>query len=98
MDLPYTNRQKIVNTLLCNLNTHGYLLSLEVDQIFVVVEDLHICEATPSSLDFLSGKNVLRFLVLFLLSLLVTSPCPLDLNSCDMVHGESVILEESPRQ
>ena len=59
LDLPCTNRQTIVNTLLNNLKTLGYLLSLEVDQIFVVVEDLHIREATPSSLDFLSGKNVL---------------------------------------
>ena len=93
MDLPYTNRQKIINTLLCNLKTQGYLLSLEVDQIFVVVEDLNVGECSPSVLNLLCCYCLFGLLSYFALSFLITSPSPLDLNGCNMVHRKSMVFE-----
>lgn len=71
---------------------------LEIDQIFVIVEDFDICEGPPGILNLLSGNCVLRFLCDFPATLLVAAPSPLDLNGCNMVHGESVVLEKPSSQ
>jgi len=69
---------------------------LEVNQIFVVTEDLDIGKASPGTLDFFRANYVLRFLVLLSLLKNGCSPGPLNLDSCNMVHGKSVVLEKSP--
>ena len=74
------------------------LLLLEIDQVFVVLEDLDVCEGSPSILDLLCCHSVLGLLGDLASTLLVASPGPLDLDCSDVVHCESMVLEESPRQ
>ena len=70
-----------------------YLLFFEVDKILVIVENLDIGERSPSSLNLLCSQNILRLLSLLLFPLLISTPSPLNLDSSDMVHSKSMILE-----
>jgi hypothetical protein len=72
-----------------------YLLLLEVNEVFVVLEDLDVGEGTPRSLYFLHRHLLFSLTLDFLPSLFVPSPCPLDLNRCNMVHGEPMVFEKS---
>ena len=74
---------------------HRLTFLLEVDQIFVVLKDLDVSEGAPSMLDLFSGDNLLRLLSHLSATLLIASPRPLDLDCSNVVHGESMILEES---
>ena len=69
-------------------------LMFEIDQIFIIPIDPNICIWSPGSLDFLCGQLVLGLELDLLLSLQVASPCPLNLNGCNMIHRKSMILEE----
>ena len=71
---------------------------LEIDQIFVVLENLDVRECAPGVLNLLCSELVFRFLSEFAAPFLITAPGPLDLDSRDMIHGEAVVLEESPGQ
>ena len=73
----------------------GHLLLLEVDQVLVVLEDLDISECAPGILNFFCCNDVFRFLGYLLSPLLVASPCPLNLDRSDMVHGEAMVLEKT---
>lgn len=75
---------------------HWLTLLLEIDQIFVVVEDFDVCEGAPGVLNLLSGDLVLRLLCDLASMLLIATPGPLDLNRGDMIHRESMVLEEAP--
>ena len=68
---------------------------LEVNQVFVISVDPHVCVRSPSSLDFLSGKLIFCFQFHFFLAFKIASPGPLNLNSSNMVHRKSVVLEKS---
>ena len=69
------------------------LLFFEVDQIFVVVEDLYVGECSPCILYLLCCYGLFGFLSYFALSFLVASPSPLDLNGCNMVHRKPMVFE-----
>mmetsp|Transcript_15748 Transcript_15748/g.24228 ORF Transcript_15748/g.24228 Transcript_15748/m.24228 type:complete len:511 (-) Transcript_15748:12-1544(-) len=73
-------------------------LVAEVNQVLVVFVNTNISVGTPGSLDLLSHLLVLCFKLDFLLPLKVPSPRPLDLDSCNVVHRESVVLEQTTRQ
>lgn len=73
-------------------------LVLEIDKIFVIPIDPNVGVRSPGSLDLLCSQLVLGLQLNLLLSLEVASPCPLDLDSCDVVHCESVIFEKSSGQ
>lgn len=75
---------------------HWLTLLLEVNKIFVVLEDLDVCEGSPGVLDFLCCHDLFRFLCHFTAALLVATPGPLDLDGRDMVHSEPMIFEETP--
>lgn len=75
-----------------------FLLLFEVDQVFIVLEDLNIGKSSPRSLYLLHCHLFFTLGLNFLLSFFVAAPCPLDLDGSDMIHGESMILEESPGQ
>ena len=75
-----------------------HLLLLEVDQIFVVLVDLYVGEGSPGVLNLLGCNFFLRLLSDLAATFLVSSPGPLDLDGSDMVHGESMVLEEAPSQ
>eukprot|EP00354_Favella_ehrenbergii_P003215 CAMPEP_0170457166 /NCGR_PEP_ID=MMETSP0123-20130129/4548_1 /TAXON_ID=182087 /ORGANISM="Favella ehrenbergii, Strain Fehren 1" /LENGTH=125 /DNA_ID=CAMNT_0010720867 /DNA_START=1038 /DNA_END=1415 /DNA_ORIENTATION=+ len=72
---------------------HWLTLLLEVNQIFIVLEDFDIGEGTPGVLNFLSSDDVFRLLGDLLSALLVASPE--DLDGCDVIHGESMVLEKA---
>lgn len=74
------------------------LLLLEVNEVLVVLEDLDIRERSPCFLQSLSSNSFLSLRWSFPLSLLMTSPSPLDLDSCYVVHCEPVILKQPSRQ
>ena len=74
------------------------LLLFEVNQIFIVLENLNIGEGSPRSLDLLHCHLFFALGLDFLLSFFVPTPCPLDLDGSDMVHSESMVLKESPGQ
>ena len=76
----------------------GVTLFLEVNQILVISVDPHICVWSPCSLYFFSCELIFCFEFNFFLSLKIASPCPLNLNSCNMVHSKPMILEKSPSQ
>lgn len=74
----------------------GWLtLFLEVDQVFVIVEDLDVRESSPSVLNFLNSYRFLRLLIDLLFALLTATPCPLDLDCCNVVHRKPMVLEEA---
>ena len=73
-------------------------LVLEVDEILVVSVDPHVRIRPPGSLDLFCGDLVLRFEFDLFLAFKVASPGPLDLNGCNMVHGESMVFEKSSGQ
>ena len=70
-------------------------LVLEVDQILVILEDLDVGEGTPAPLDALGSDFLFCLLGFLVLTALVASERPLDLDSCDMVHWKDVVLEQS---
>ena len=70
----------------------------EINKIFIIPVDPNICIGSPGSLDFLRSQLVLGLELDLLLPLQVASPCPLDLNGCNMIHGKSMILEEPSRE
>lgn len=70
-------------------------LVLEVDQILVILIDSYIRVRSPKPLDLLYCNLILCLQFNFLFSFEITSPCPLNLNGCDMIHCESVVLEKS---
>ena len=69
---------------------------LKVDQIFVIAENSHVCEGAPSTLNLLNSHDFLTFLRYFLFSLQKTSPSPLNLNCCNVIHSETMIFKQSP--
>ena len=71
---------------------------LEIDEIFVILEDFHVSKFSPSSLNFLSCNLFLWFLrnLLFLLSII--SIRPLNLDRSNMIHWEYVIFIQSSCQ
>ena len=71
---------------------------LEIDQVFVVLEDPDVGEGAPGVLNLLSGDLILRLLSDLATLFLESSPSPLYLDRCDVVHGKPVILEQSSRQ
>lgn len=75
-----------------------HLLFFKVNQVFVILEDPDVGKSSPSILNFFSSYSLLRLLLNLFLLFLVTSPSPLDLNCCDMIHGESVVFEKSSCQ
>lgn len=70
----------------------------EINEVFVVFVNSDVGKGPPSSLDFLNRNLVFGLEFQLLLSLHEPSPCPLNLNGCNMVHGESVVLKQPPRQ
>lgn len=75
-----------------------HLLLLEVDQIFVVVENLDVSESSPRVLNLFSSHRIFRLLRYFAAAFLVPAPRPLYLDCSDMVHCESVVLKKSASQ
>lgn len=71
-----------------------FLLLLEVNQVLVIQIDTHISEGAPCFLNFLGRNNFLGLLSLFAPFLETGTPGPLNLDSADVIHGESVILEQ----
>ena len=69
------------------------LLFFEVDQIFVVVEDLDVGKCSPCILNLFCCYGLFGLLGYFALSFLVSSPSPLDLNSSNMVHSKPMVFE-----
>ena len=76
----------------------GFTLLLKVDQIFIILVDLDVGKGPPGILNLLGSHGILGLLSYLSSSFLVAAPSPLDLNGGDMVHRESMILEESSRQ
>ena len=74
------------------------LLFLEIDQIFVVFENLNVCECSPGVLELFSRDGVLRLLSDFSFAFLITSPSPLDLDGSDVIHCKPMVLEQPSRQ
>ena len=70
----------------------------EINQIFVISVNSYIGVWSPCSLYLLSGNLVLCFQLNLLLSLKETSPCPLNLNSSNMIHSKSVVFEKTSGQ
>ena len=70
----------------------------EVNQIFIIPVDPHIGVASPRFLNFLCGYLIFGLKFNFLLSFQESSPCPLNLNGCNMIHGKSMIFEKSSGQ
>ena len=74
------------------------LLFLEINKVFVVSEDLDIGESSPGILNLLSCNGLFGFLSDLLFAFPPTPVSPLDLNSSNMVHGESMVLEQASGQ
>lgn len=72
-----------------------YLLLFEIDEVFIVLEDLDVRKGTPGVLNFFCSDLVFRFLCELASSLLVPTPSPLDLNRRDVVHSETMVLEQA---
>ena len=72
-----------------------HLLFFEVDEILIVVEDPNICESSPGILYFFCCNRLAGLLKSLLFTLLECPPSPLDLDCSNVVHRESVILEQS---
>jgi len=70
----------------------------EIDEVFIVLKDLDICEGTPGVLNFFSSDLVFRLLCELASSLLVPAPSPLDLNRRDVIHSETMVLEQASGQ
>ena len=92
-----TPRSCIKEACLCRIDTlqelHGLTLLFEVDQIFVVLIDLNVCEGTPGVLKLLRSDLLLGLLINLLATFLVAAPRPLNLYGSDMVHGKAMIFE-----
>lgn len=71
---------------------------LEINQVLVVLVNLNVSECTPCLLDLLSVNRLNAFLSLFPSLLKTCAPRPLDLNRTDVVHRESMILEQASCQ
>ena len=71
---------------------------LEVDEVFVVLEDLDVGEGTPGLLDLLDCDEFLALDWHLLLLFLEAPPRPLDLDRSNVVHGKAVVLEQSASQ
>ena len=72
---------------------HGLTLLFKVDQIFVILIDLDVCEGTPGCLNLLSSNLLFGLLINLLATFLVTAPRPLNLYGSDMVHGKAMVFE-----
>ena len=70
----------------------------EVNQIFIIPVDPDIRVAPPCFLNFFSCNLIFGLKFNFLLSFQESSPCPLNLNCCDMVHGKPMIFKKSSGQ
>ena len=70
----------------------------EVYQVLVVSVNSDIGVGPPSSLNFFGSHLVFGLELNFLFPLQVTSPSPLDLNGCDVIHCESMVFKESSRE
>ena len=92
-----TPRSCIKEACLCRIDTlqelHGLTLLFEVDQIFVVLIDLNVCEGTPGVLKLFRSDLLLGLLINLLATFLVAAPRPLNLYGSDMVHGKAMIFE-----
>lgn len=77
----------------CLEKSEGVTLASEVNQVLVVTVDAHISEGAPGALDLLSRHLVLSLQFDFFLAIEEATPGPLNLDSGDMVHRESVVLE-----
>ena len=71
---------------------------LKVDKIFVVAEDLDVREGSPCVLNLFCRDCGLGFLRDLATTLLEATPGPLNLNCSDVIHRESMVLEEAPCQ
>jgi hypothetical protein len=76
----------------------NYLLLFEVYQVFVILVYSNIRECSPALLNLLSGYILFTLLLLLSLSLQVSSPCPLNLDSSNVVHRETVVLKKPSGQ
>ena len=76
----------------------GIALMLKVDQIAIIAVDPDIGIGPPSSLNLLCCNLIFGLELNFLFSLEVPSPCPLDLDGCNVIHGKSMILEQPSGQ
>jgi len=73
----------------------GVSFATEVNQVLVVTIDPHVSEAPPCALDLLCRHLVFSFKLHFLLSFEESSPGPLYLNSCNVIHCKAMIFEKS---
>ena len=71
---------------------------LEVDQIFVISVNSNVGVGSPSSLDLFSSELIFGLEFNLLFSLEITSPSPLNLDCCNVVHRKSMIFEKSSRK
>ena len=74
---------------------HGITFLLEVDQVFVIAEDLDVGVCTPGFLNSFSCNLVLRLLHFLLFAFEESTPRPLNLDGGNVVHSESMILEKT---
>jgi len=74
------------------------LLLFEVDKVLVVLEDADVGEGAPGPLDLLDCYHLFAFSGDLLLALKEPSPGPLNLDRRDVVHRETMVLEQTPRQ
>jgi hypothetical protein len=74
------------------------LLLLEVDQVLIVKVNTHICERSPCFLKLFSRESLLAFLSLLAAALQACSPCPLNLDRTNVVHCETMVLEQASCQ
>ena len=70
----------------------------KVNQIFIISVDSNISIASPCFLNFLCCYLIFGLEFNFLLSFQESSPCPLDLNSGNMIHRKSMIFKKSSGQ
>ena len=73
-------------------------LMLEINEVLIVAVNPNIGVRSPRPDNFLNSELVLGLQLYLLFPLEVASPGPLDLNGGDVVHRETVVLEQAASQ